>query len=83
MFGPLYDLKSSTCTEQKTTPETLYEAIALGMAAIRTDDWVAGNVAVEHEVKIMDFKKWLDRDGGSPRILGVENSNTRSDKLHK
>ena len=88
------------------TAETLYEAIALGMAAIRSDDWVTGiaqglnpvkvrvmNVAVEHEVRLMDFTKWLDRDGGSPRetterkrirsILGMENSNTRGDKLHK
>ena len=54
--------------------ETLYEAVALGMAAIRTDDWVNGiaeglnpvkvrvtNVPVEHEVRLMDFTKWLDR----------------------
>jgi hypothetical protein len=83
------------------TAETLYEAVALGMAAIRTDDWVAGiaqglnpvkvrvmNVAVEHEVRLMDFMKWLDRDGGSPReltdrkrirsILGMEKSNGRA-----
>ena len=83
--------------------ETLYEAVALGMAAIRTDDWVTGiaqglnpvkvrvtNVPVEHEVKIMDFTKWLDRNGGSPReitdrkrirsILGMEKSNPRSEK---
>jgi hypothetical protein len=25
------------------------------------------NVRVEHEVKLMDFTKWLDRTGGSPR----------------
>ena len=56
------------------TAETLYEAVALGMAAIRTDDWVNGiaeglnpvkvrvtNVPVEHEVRLMDFTKWLDR----------------------
>src|ERR1700737_2673872 len=84
----------------EVTAETLYEAVALGMAAIRTDDWVTGiaqglnpvkvrvtNVAVEHEVRIMDFTKWLDRDGGSPReitdrkrirsILGMEKSNGR------
>ena len=84
----------------EVTAETLYEAVALGMATIRTDDWVTGiaqglnpvkvrvtNVAVEHEVRIMDFTKWLDRDGGSPReitdrkrirsILGMEKSNGR------
>ena len=61
---------------------TLYEAVALGMAAIRTDDWVNGiaqglnavkvrvtNVSVEHEVRLMDFTKWLDRSGGSPREI--------------
>jgi len=46
--------------------------VALGMAAIRTDEWVNGiaqglnpvkvrvtNVPVEHEVRLMDFTKWL------------------------
>ena len=46
--------------------------MALGMAAIRTDEWVNGiaqglnpvkvrvtNVPVEHEVRLMDFTKWL------------------------
>ena len=84
----------------EVTAETLYEAVALGMAAIRTDDWVTGiaqglnpvkvrvtNVAVEHEVRLMDFTQWLDRTGGSPRemsdrkrirsILGMEESNSR------
>ena|ERR1700730_3637232 len=84
----------------EVTAETLYEAVALGMAAIRTDDWVNGiaqglnpvrvrvmNVPVEHEVKLMDFTKWLDRTAGSPReisdrkrirsILGMEKSNNR------
>jgi hypothetical protein len=83
----------------EVTAETLYEAVALGMAAIRTDEWVTGiaqglnpvkvrvtNVSVEHEVKLMDFTKWLDRSGGSPRemterkrirsILGMDKSNS-------
>jgi hypothetical protein len=64
------------------TAETLYEAVALGMAAIRTDEWVTGiaqglntvtvqvtNVAVRHEVKLMNFTKWLDRTNGSPREM--------------
>ena len=90
----------------EVTAATLYEAVAQGLAAIRGNEWVAGiaqglnvvkvsvaNVRVEHEVRLMDFTKWLDRDGGSPRetterkrirsILGMENSNTRGDKLHK
>src|SRR4030088_3788444 len=71
----------------EVTAETLYEAVALGMASIRTDDWVTGiaqglnpvkvrvtNVAIEHEVRLMDFTKWLDRSGGSPR--GVAGSKT-------
>ena len=49
----------------EVTAETLCEAAALGMAAIRTDEWVNGigqglnpvrvrvmNVPVEHEVKL-------------------------------
>ena len=48
--------------------------------AIRGNEWVAGiaegpnvgwvsvaDVRVEHEVKLMDFTKWLKRAGGSPR----------------
>jgi hypothetical protein len=69
------------------------------MAAIRTDEWVTGiaqglnpvkvrvtNVSVEHEVRLMDLTKWLDRTNGSPRemmerkrirsILGMEKTNS-------
>ena len=66
----------------EVTAATLYEAVALGMAAIRTDEWVTGiaqglnsvkvqvtNVAVEHEVLLKDFTNWLDRNGGSPREM--------------
>ena len=64
------------------TAGSLYEAVALGMAAIRTDEWVSGiaqglnpvtvqvtDVPVKHDVKLMDFTKWLDRVGGSPREM--------------
>jgi|SRR5665213_2681065 len=64
------------------TAETLYEAVALGMAAIRTNDWATGiaqglnavkvrvtNVPVEHEVLLKDFTKWLDKTNGSPREM--------------
>ena len=64
------------------TASTLYEAVALGMAAIRTEEWAHGiamglnsvkvrvtNVAVEHEVLLKDFTKWLDRASGSPREM--------------
>src|SRR5690242_7035133 len=86
----------------EVTAATLYEAVALGLTAIRADEWVDGiaqalnpvrvrvtNVAVEHEVKLMDFTKWLDRTGGSPRemmerkrirtILGMGKPNGKSD----
>ena len=64
----------------EVTAATLYEAVAQGLAAIRGNEWVAGiaqglnvvrvsvaDVRVEHEVKLMDFTKWVERAGGSPR----------------
>jgi hypothetical protein len=56
---------------------TLYEAVALGLAAIRSDDWAADlvrgdvtvvvkNVVVEHKVRINEFYQWIERPGGSP-----------------
>jgi hypothetical protein len=66
----------------EVTAATLYEAVAQGLAAIRRNEWVAGvaqgvnvvrvsvgDVRVEHEVKLMDFTKWVDRAGGSPREM--------------
>ena len=64
----------------EVTAATLYEAVAQGLAAIRGNDWVAGvaqglnvvkvsvaHVRGEHMVKLMEFTKWLEQDGGSPR----------------
>ena len=64
----------------EVTAATLYEAVARGLAAIRGNEWVAGiaqglnvvkvsvaDVRVEHEVRLMEFTKWLENDGGSPR----------------
>jgi hypothetical protein len=65
----------------EVTAETLYEAVALGLAAIRRNDWVAGiaerpnvkvfvaDIPVEHEVKIQEFTAWLERSSRSPREL--------------
>jgi hypothetical protein len=60
----------------------LYKAVAHGLAAVRGSEWFAGiaqglnvvkvsvaDVRVEHEVKLMDFTKWLEKRGGSPREL--------------
>ena len=66
----------------EVTASTLYEAVALGLAAIRGEEW-AGEiveglnnvavtvvpVAVTHTVVMQDFKRWLDRKGGAPRDI--------------
>ena len=77
----IQDMDGVTHTVE-VTAATLYEAVAQGLAAIRGNDWVAGiaqglnvvkvsvaDVRVEHEVKLMDFTKWVDRTGGSPREI--------------
>ena len=61
----------------EVTAGTLYEAVALGLAALRSDSWadelVHGDVRVsvrsveaEHTVKIAEFYQWIERSGGSP-----------------
>ena len=69
---------------------TLYEAVAQGLAALRGREWVSGlpkghniiKVAVaevpgEHQVKVIEFTKWLERTGGSPRDV-VQRQKIRS-----
>jgi hypothetical protein len=66
----------------EVTASTLYEAVAQGLAAIQGQEWVSEiaqglnvvkvsviQVRVEHEVRLMDFTKWLERTGGSPREI--------------
>lgn len=36
------------------------------------------NVAVEHEVSLMDFTKWLDRSNGSPHEINGAQADRRS-----
>src|SRR5216684_8199101 len=70
----------------EVTAATLYEAVAQGLAAIRGNDWAAGiaqgvnvvkvsvaDVRIEHEVKLMEFTKWLERGGASPRETSDRN----------
>lgn len=70
----------------QVTASTLFEAVALGLAAIRGSDWVVGlaqglntvrvevkDVPVEHEVKLEQFMKWLGRGGGSPKDVSDRN----------
>lgn len=62
------------------TASSLYEAVALGLASLRGEEWVAGittgpnevkvsvvNVPVEHSVKLKDFTSWLERPVRSPK----------------
>ena len=68
------------------TAATVYEAVALGLAAVRSDEWVAGipgglapvrvsvtNIPVEHSVRMGEFNRWLERKGGSPREVADRN----------
>ena len=67
----------------EVTAGTPYEAVAQGLVAIQESDWVAtlaqglnvvkvsvADVRIEHEVKMIEFKRWLERSGGSPREIG-------------
>jgi hypothetical protein len=64
----------------EVTASSLFEAIALGLVALRGNKWVMGipdgfapvkvrvmDIVVEHEVKMKDFTQWLDRRGISPK----------------
>jgi hypothetical protein len=63
----------------QVTADTLYEAVARGLKAIRESVWAgelpeglntvtvcAAHPEVEHHVKVSAFKAWLNRNGGSP-----------------
>lgn len=66
----------------EVTASTLYEAVALGLVAIREHDW-AGEIAeglntvdvgvtsvpVMHSVRIQDFNMWPSRNGGTPNEI--------------
>lgn len=61
--------------------ESLYEAVAQGLAALRRSDWVhefqqgvvkvsVADVCVELQVKLADFTQWLEKPGAkSPREM--------------
>jgi hypothetical protein len=65
----------------EVTAESLYEAVALGLRAIRGRDWVEGlrdqfkvdvsvsEILVRHTVEVKEFNTWLEREGGAPRDL--------------
>jgi hypothetical protein len=64
----------------EVTASSLYEAVALGLTAIRGNRWVSGipngfnpvkvrvmDIPVDHEVQLKDFTSWLERRGNSPK----------------
>ncbi|HET9402652.1 MAG TPA: hypothetical protein VFO34_17025 [Candidatus Acidoferrales bacterium] len=66
----------------EVTAETLFEAVALGLAALRRHEWIEGihhssglvkvsvaDVRVEHEVMLKDFLSWLESLGKFPREI--------------
>lgn len=70
----------------EVTASTLYEAVALGLAAIRSHDWATGipqglntvdvsvsEVAVTHSVRFRDFQNWVNRSGGAPKDVTLRN----------
>jgi hypothetical protein len=66
----------------EVTASSLFEAVAQGLSALRKNEWVEGieerfgfvkvsvaDVRVEHQVKIADFMRWLERPGRTPREI--------------
>ena len=75
----IMDLDGIEHTAQ-VSAETLFEAVARGLVAIKQQPWaeelVNGSVRVsvletpvEHAVKLQQFRDWLARRGGSPRDI--------------
>ena len=74
------DAYGGTSHTAEVTASSLFEAVAQGLSALRKNEWVEGieerfgfvkvsvaDVRVEHQVKIADFMKWLERPGRTPR----------------
>jgi hypothetical protein len=65
----------------EVTAESLYEAVALGLRAIRQSSWaenigqnftirvLARDTPVEHTLEFREFHKWLEQPGRSPREI--------------
>ena len=77
----IQDLDGTSHTAE-VTASSLFEAVAQGLSALRKNEWVGGieerfgivrvsvaEVRVEHQVKIADFIKWLERQGRTPREI--------------
>ena len=70
----------------EVSASTLYGAVALGIMAIREQEWAGkiaeglntvdvcvSNLPVTHSVMMQDFTKWLHRNGGTPREITHRN----------
>ena len=70
----------------EVTASALYEAVALGIMAIREQEWAGkiaeglntvdvsvSNVPVTLSVMMQDFTKWLHRNCGTPREITHQN----------
>jgi len=81
----VYDLEGVKHSVE-VTASTLYEAVALGLVAIREEDWAdeiaaglntvdvgVSTVPVKHSVRMQDFNKWLSRKGGTPNEITRRN----------
>jgi hypothetical protein len=69
----------------EVSADSLYEAVARGLAALRDADW-AGDLGrgqttitvvvkqpeVEHKVRMRDFEAWLESNGRSPAEMALK-----------
>lgn len=76
---------NGTAHSLDVTAESLYEAVAQALAAVRSHEWVGDigkgltavtvkvrNPEVTHIVKIQDFENWLNRGCKSPAETAVK-----------
>ena len=69
----------------EVTAESLYEAVARGLAAFRNADWVSrlgtGQTTitivvkqpeVAHKIRMRDFEAWLESNGRSPAEMALK-----------
>ena len=77
----IQDLDGTSHTAEVTASSLLVGG-GVGLAALRKNEWVEGieerfgvvkvsvtDVRVEHQVKIADLMKWLERPGRTPREI--------------
>jgi hypothetical protein len=64
----------------QVTADTLYEAVARGIVALKANSWTGDliegsarvtvqDTPVEHSVQLREFQAWLQKTGGAPRDI--------------